>query len=136
MKINKKVTGATAGVAATIIMATTALAPDTVELEGRYQAVPTNPYNAEISFEVPEEFKPDIVALKMNDVEVSKTLLPQGTITTHPVTISRPDLLSLDMYVRGEKAATATFDDDGTLDIVANKKYVNTEESKVESDEE
>ena len=73
---------------------------------------------------MPEEFTPDIVVLKLNGMEVGKTLLPDGKIFTYPSVVSDTSRLSLDMYVRGDKAAEAEFDENGVLSIKASKKYV------------
>lgn len=123
MAETKKIAGA-AGVGAALIASIVALSPNYAEIEGSYSIVRANPYCAEVHISVPEDFTPDIVTLKMNGMEVSKTLLPDGYISTYPIVVSDTGRLTLDMYVRGELAGYASFDEDGTLDISVKKGYL------------
>lgn len=123
MAETKKIAGA-AGIGAALIAGAVALLPDYAEIEGSYSIVQANPYCAEVHITVPDEFTPDIVTLKMNNMEISKALLPDGYISTYPVIVSDTDRLTLDMYVRGEIAGYASFDGGGTLNISVNKNYL------------
>lgn len=120
--------GAATIAAAAVTAGISAAIPNTTTIEGSYSIREVNPYQAEVRVTVPEEFTPDIVALKMNDMEVAKTILPQGYIATYPMVVSDTDRLSMDMYVRGEEAATAEFAADGRLVITVNDKYIKSRE--------
>lgn len=129
---NKKKAAGAAGISAALIASAVALTPNYTGMEGSYTITQINPYCATVRISVPDEFTPDIVTLKMNGMEISKTLLPDGYISTYPVVVSDTDRLTLDMYVRGELAGYASFDDDGTLDISVKKEYLKTEADKDE----
>lgn len=135
--MNNKVTiGAASAVAAAALAVGVAVSiPDTTEIKGTYEIREVNPYCSEVRVSVPDEFTPDIVELKMNDLEVAKTLLPHGYISTYPTVVSDKDRLSMNMYVRGEEAATAVFNDGGTLAITVKDKYLHREESVTEEPE-
>ena len=123
--MNKKITAAIAGTGAAALTAALAITADpTADITGTYSISEVNPYTSVLSVAVPEEFTPDICELKLNDISIAKTLLPGGDISTYPVILSEPDRLSMDMYVRGDIAATAVFNDDGTITITVDKKYI------------
>lgn len=126
MNTKQTIGAATLAAAALTVGVTTAI-PDTTEIEGGYRIDIVNPYRAEVYLDVPEGFTPDIVALKMNDMNITKTLLPSGCLITYPTVVSDTEMLSLDMYVRGEEAATAVFDENGKLIITVKDKYLSGE---------
>lgn len=123
METKKVVTGAAAAAVATAVTVGGVVGTKT-DIDGTYGIVTDSPYRSQITVTVPEEFTPDIVVLKLNGMEVGKTLLPDGKISTYPSVVSDTSRLSLDMYVRGDKAAEAEFDENGVLSIKASKKYV------------
>lgn len=118
----KAVAGTGAAVAA--LAAVMAVTPKTTQIKGSYDIDIVSPYRAEIQVEVPENFTPDIITLKMNDMEVCKTLLPDGELITYPTVVSDTDRLSVDMCVRGKLAGTAVFNEDGTLSITVDNEYI------------
>ncbi len=132
MNTNKKTVGAAIGVTAAITAATFLSETPTKQIVGKWSVTTHNPYYATMKIEVPYEFTPDIVVLKLNDMEVDKALLPHEEIETLPIVFSNAENLSLDMQVRGEVAATAVFNEDGTLNISVNKAYIKerTEDEK------
>ena len=124
---NKTAAGVSIAAAAAVAGGIMAAVPNTKELNGKYTIDKISPYLSEIRIDVPREFTPDIVTLKMNDMEVAKTLLPQGYIVTYPTVVADTSRLSMDMYVRGNEAATAVFNDDGTLTMTVKKSYIQSD---------
>lgn len=122
--MEKKALGIGAAAAAAVTAAVAVSVPGTTDIEGSYSIKEISPYKSEIRITVPEEFTPDIVTLKMNDIEVAKTLLPQGSISTYPTVVSDTDRLTLDMYVKGDEAAEAVFGEDGKLEIKVKNNYI------------
>lgn len=134
--MDKKITGIAAGVAAVGAAAsfiTGSLLNEDIEVTGRYYIRPVNEYVSNLIIDVPEEFTPDIVTLKVNDLKLSDTLLPYGSFEVNPIFVKDMQYLNLEMYVRGEEAGTATFDDKGNIIIKAKKKFVNTDEEETMS---
>ena len=126
---NKKKKGLAAGASAMIAAVALLIASNGSSIEGTYEITNINPYESEMRISTPTEFKPDIAVLKLNDMEVTKILLPNGVISTYPLVISQPERLSMDMYIRGEKAATASFEENGILKIELNKAAVDKAKS-------
>lgn len=130
--MNKKSVGiGAAGVAGATVVATvlTVSNPNTTQISGNYRISEVSPYRAEVHLSVPDTFTPDIVTLKLNDMEITKCLLPTGYLITYPTVVSDIDRLSLDMYVRNEEAAVATFNADGTLTITVKNEYLKGSET-------
>lgn len=125
---SNKTKGIIAGASAMAAAVAILVANNGAALEGSYEINNVNPYKSEVKVTTPEDFKPDIVVLKMNDMEISKTLLPNGIISTYPLAVSDTECLSMDMYIRGELAATAEFENNGLLKIALNEDAVNTKE--------
>lgn len=96
----------------------------TEQIYGSYDIVRHNEYMSEIRLDIPSEFTPDICELKLNDLDIEKALLPYGTFKVHPMVVTEPEYLSLDLYVVGDKAATAEFQPGGVLCITVDKKYL------------
>lgn len=131
--MDKKITGIAAGIAAVgaaASFATGSLLNEDIEVTGKYFVRPVNEYVSNLSIDVPDEFTPDIVTLKVNDLKLSDTLLPYGSFEVNPIFVKDMQYLNLEMYVRGEEAGTATFDDKGNLIIKAKKKFVNKDEEE------
>ena len=122
--MDKKKIGIGTGAAAAVTAAVIAATPNYKTINGTYKIETVSPYKAEIHMTVPDSFSPDIVTLELNGAEITKTLLPGGTISTYPVVVSDVSRLSAEMYVRGENAATAEFKPDVQLEITVEEKYV------------
>ena len=118
---SKKKKGIAAGASAMAMAVALIIANSGTAIEGSYEITNVNPYKSEVRIVTPEEFKPDIAVLKLNNMEVSKVLLPNDVIYTYPLVVSEPEFLSMDMYIRGEKAATASFEENGLLKIKLNE---------------
>lgn len=113
-----------AAVLASAAIAAVGISGGETTLKGRYEIHNINAYESQINVYVPNEIKPDICELKLNDLTVTKTLLPHGVFHVYPIVASDTEYLSLDLYVKGDLAGTAEFLPDGELSITFDKKYV------------
>ena len=86
--MDKKTIGIGTGAAAAVTAAVIAATPNYKTINGTYKIETVSPYKAEIHMTVPDSFSPDIVTLELNGAEITKTLLPGGTISTYPVVVS------------------------------------------------
>ncbi|MDD6484872.1 MAG: hypothetical protein PUF72_09945 [Clostridiales bacterium] len=132
MTNKKAITAAAAATIAAGAAVSGAIIGQTTDVEGSYGILNSSEYRSQITMKTPAEFTPDIVVLKLNGMEVGKALLPEGKIVTYPAVVSEKSRLSLDMYVRGDKAAEAEFGENGKLMIKAQRKYVREERENEE----
>lgn len=116
----KKIAGIGGALAAVAVAAIVAINGGG-SIKGGYEIKEINPYKSEVHFDMPEKFTPDIITLYLNDMEIAKTILPDGFISTYPLVVSEPSALTAEMYIRGEKVATGKFRDGGVLDIEMNE---------------
>lgn len=109
-KRTKAIGGAVAAAAAATALIATNPAADK-EVNINYDIHPINEYVSEMTLDVPDELSADIAELYLNDAEVDKMLLPNGSIKAIPLVFSDTDNLTIKLYRLGEKIGTVEFKD-------------------------
>lgn len=108
---NKVITG---GITATLTALFLAVfgSVQNADITGHYTITNVNEYTSEVVITLPDNFTPDVCTLKVNDLEVTKCLLPNGKFVTHPIVTSDVSNLSVDFAVRGEHVGVGLFEGD------------------------
>lgn len=112
MTNNKKKAASGGLIAAAALTAVIMQNTSIVTFEMPYSITSVNEYVNQMSVEIPDEAKVDIIKLMVNGQEVDKTCLPQNTFVSSPIVFKGVDNLEIKMYRRGKEVGTVKYDKD------------------------